>query len=348
MVINENASGPQSENSTLSTDLHVYPMLLEGTVTYFGIWPLIVSFGIFGNIATLMVLFKVKDGSTTSIYLKSLAVADLFTLGVKAICIIVYGWMLYRLEEYLTWKVNVFSFATLAYFSEKVSKYITVAVLFERIVAVMRPLRVRDICTPKRTVIVIALINIFAMFVSFPISIDIFTYFHTSESITYDEYPTLVREGDRYFISRMNKSGLLLLVGKLNKVVDLIPIPMIIISNIVIIVGLRNGNLVNFFPTDYRIQRQRQERQITKLCLTISFTFLFLCGPLDMYFLLYLTETIPVNTTTELVGIVVATLSMMNSSVNFIIYAVVSTKYRQEYLALLTCNRRTSASIEQS
>ena len=47
-----------------------------------------------------------------------------------------------------------------------------------------------------------------------------------------------------------------------------------------------------------------------------------------------------VNNTTRFTIEILATLTLMNSAVNFVVYAVMSTKYRQGYVAILTCGRR--------
>ena len=344
MTFDTDVSGLQVDISTVPTfnfDLPPHPLLVEGTVIYLGLWPIIVIFGIIGNILTLIVIFKNNDASTTSIYLKNLSIADLSTLSVKATCIACYWWQLYRPQQYLSWRVNVFAMATLAYFPEKVSKYITVAVVFERMVAVTWPFKVKDICTPKRTTIAIVVIYIFAISVSIPLSIDIFHHFYTSTIITF-EYPSVLNEGDQYFVLRMSKSDVLLRLGQINRIVDLIPIPIILIGNIVIVMGLRNDNAIKSCSDTLRMQRTLQERKITKLCLTISISFLVLCTPQETYFLLYLTELMHITYTTHLLAKAGATLSMLNSSINFVIYAALNTKYRQGYLGILTCFRQKS------
>ena len=346
MTFHENTSTLPTLNNTLATDdsLPVYQNTVLATVHYLGIYPLIATLGIFGNILTLIVLFKVKYESTTSTYLKNLAVADLLTLCVKVACCVLRGFQIHRLEIYLTWKTNSASMSTLAYFSEKVSRYITVAIIVERIMAVMCPFRVKEICSPKRTVIGIVTIYISALLVSLPIIIDIHRYAYTSEGGTLDKYPTTITELIEYSSSRTSK--VLIFMWQFSKLVDLIPIPLIVVGNIVIIVGLQKSNHVDIIPNDVRQEREYLERKVTRLCLTISFTFLFLCAPGDMYFLLNIMEVIKPNSATHLLSMIFSSMSMLNSSVNFIIYAVMSKRYKQKYLELLTCNNGTSPSHE--
>ena len=315
------------------------PMLMERTIIFLGLWPVIVIFGIFGNIMTLIVLFRVNETNTTSIYLKNLAVADIFTLSIKGACTIFTWWQLFLPHQYRTWKFNTLSLVTFSYIFEKVSKYITVAVVFERIIAVTWPFRYKEICTPLRTRIVILVIYIICLAISLPVNVDMVMYFHTAEPIA-DTYPMTVKEGTRYLTKHLFNHDLQFLITKIYRAVDFIPIPLIIIGNCIIIMGLRKAKQIRTNSTDGRQQGRKRERQITKLCLTISFTFLILCSPFDMYYFLFFTKVIELNHIVQVVGDVFTTLSTMNSSANFIIYAAMNKRYRQGYLEIITCLRQ--------
>ena len=284
-------------------------------------------------------LFRVNETSTTSIYLKNLAVTDLFTLSIKGVCIVYVWWQIYRPDEYLTWKVNTFSIVTLSYYFEKVSKHITVAVVIERIIAVTWPFRFKEICTPLRTYVVIVIIYITILAISLPVSIDTFMYFHSIEP-NKNEYPMTVKEGTDYLTKHLFNHDLQFLLTRIYRAIDFIPIPLIIIGNVVIVLGLRQATPVRSNSMDGRQQGKKKERQITRLCLTISITFLILCTPYDMYFFLWFTKVIKLTRAVQVVGDAFTTLYTMNSSVNFIIYAVMNRRYRRGYLEIVTCFRR--------
>ena len=320
---------------------YIDPNVLERTIVYLGLWPVIITFGIVGNILTLIVLYRDKETSTTSIYLKNLAAADLLTLSIKAVCVVFFWFQVCRPEVYLTWKVNSLSICSGSYFSEKISKYITIAVVFERIIAVTWPFRFKEICTPLRTTVAVILIYIVLLAVCLPVSIDMFVFFYNTEPIE-DEYPMTVKEGTHYLRERLFKSELAFLFTKIYRAMNFIPIPIILIGNLVIIFELRKVNLVrsNSKSKEASQQGRKKERQITKLCLTISFALLILCSPFDMYFFLFFLKAIKLTQITQVVGDGFTTMATINSCANFVIYAVMNKKYRQGYLALFACCRR--------
>ena len=319
--------------------LNISPSILERTIIFLGFWPVIVTFAFFGNILTLLVLHRVNAIGTTGIYLKNLAVADLLTLCVKATCIVFNWWQMYRTEQYNTWKVNTLSIVTLGLVFERVSKYTTVAIVSERIIAITWPFRYREFCTPFRTKLAIAVIYVIVFAVALPLSIDVFSFFHTTEPRK-EEYPMAMKEGTRYLTEHLYSSPGAFLLNKIARAMDFIPIPLIITGNIVIITGLRKGTSVRSISTDAQQQRKIMERKTTKLCLTISVTFLILCSPYDILNFLFLSKIIEFNHVVQVLGDVFVSMSLINSSVNFIIYAVMNTQYRQGYAAILTCWKR--------
>ena len=265
--------------------------------------------------------------------------ADLFTLSIKGVCVVFVWFQLCRPEQYSTLKVNSYSFCTFSHFPETVSKCTTVLIVFERVIAVTWPFRFKQICTPLRTTVAIVVIFVVILATSMPTFIDIFIFFHKTEQKK-DEYPTIVKEGHQYLTKRLFKSDIQFLSAKAYRAINFIPIPFTLIGNIVIIRGLRKSNPVRSSSTESQQQGKKRERQITKLCLTISFIFLILSSPYDVYVFLFFTNVIEYTRITQTVGVTFITLGTMNSGVNFIIYATMNKKYRQDYLALITCFRR--------
>ena len=275
-----NLTGSQIENSTLSTsyDVYIKQRIVEITVIYLCLFPLIVSFGIFGNILTVIMLFKETETSTTLIYLKHLAFVDLFTLTIKGAIAVCVWWQLFRLEQYITWKVNTFTLNKLTYFSEKISKYITMGIVFERIVAVTWPFKIKDICTPLRTKIVVVVIYVIVLAVSLPFIFDVFIFFNNTDTVI-QGHSSVFEEGKNYFIFRLANDKALIITFLINRTIHFLPVPFIIIGNVVIIAGLRKRDIIKSSSVGENKHRKRQERQVTKMCLIISVTFLCLCRP---------------------------------------------------------------------
>ena len=341
VTIGINVTTSQNGNIILPTNFAGYshPMVIERAVIYLALFPIIVIIGIFGNILTLIVLFRGKETSTTVIYLKNLAAVDLFTLTIKAACAVCVWWQIFWPDEYIIWKVNAFTLSQLSHCSEKISKYTTLAIVFERMVAVTWPLKVKDICTRLRTTVAVVVIYVILISVSLPLLIDAFVYFYNTATHIKDNL-TPLSEGHQYFKARVRKHNVLLITFLINRVVDFLPIPIIIIGNIMIISGLRKRDIVKCVSEARNQQRKRQERKVTKLCLIVSMTFLCLCCPLDVNVFLLFIQTLKVDSSTQFTIEILDTLALINSAVNFIIYAALNRNYRQGYVSILTCFKR--------
>ena len=169
---------PENLTSPWHLDSFVYPTNVQ-TDTFMIHWILqmvIIVCGIFGNILSLIVLWKKDDSSTTSKFLRSLAVADTMTLSSKCI------WMLYKWGETFspyqsqTWILSSFAFYILSLLPDRISKCITVAKSVDRLVAVTLPLRYKIICRPMRIRVVIVLIYVIIASTYLPEIFDVFLY----------------------------------------------------------------------------------------------------------------------------------------------------------------------------
>ena len=340
----ENITASDMDNKALMTvyDRHLY-LFVERVVIFCGLMPVLVIFGVFGNIMTLVVLFKENDGSTTSIYIKNLAVADLLTLITRGVYMVCIWWQVFWPEKYLSWKLNSASISILSvFFSEKISKCITVVIVLDRIVAVKWPFKYKNICTPRRAVISMLVIYSVVIITSFPLIIDVFIYFNANTAnLATQKYPTTGSERHQYVTSRLVNSVTLRLSQLVSRVTEFAIILVTVVGNVVIIRCMRKGTVINPTLNITSEQRQHQQRQITKLCLTISFTFLFLCGPLDIFVLIVLAGRMQkINYSTFSINIF-SFLTTVNSAINFVIYAVTNKKYRQAYSAILLCIKST-------
>ena len=324
----------------------MHPMIVGRIVIFCCLLPLIISFGIFGNIITLAVLFKGRTANPTSIYIANLAAADLLTLFIKSASILSIWWQIFWPEEYFSWKVNSYSIFSLSYFSEKISKCITMAIVYDRIVAVKWPFKYKSVCTTRRALIIMAAIYFVVTSISFPVIVDIFAYFQSREAnVTFNKFPTTSAESNQYVTSRLYKTNVILLITKVNRIIEFTIIPVIVVGNAVIIRGRQKGNSENQIVDNAGQHRKRMEKQLTKLCLTISFTFLCLCGPFDVFSFLVITELIQRMESLQPLPDVVATLLTLNSAVNFVIYAATNTRYRQAYVDILPCTRQVHTQV---
>ena len=144
-----------------------------------------------------------------------------------------------------------------------------------------------------------------------------------------------------YFVTQIANSAPNFLHFLFNRFVcDISPIPLVMIGNVIIIIWLRKDKIIKSTIDDnQKQQRKYQERQLTKLLLTISLLFLVLCGPLEIYSFLVLSGILQMRISKMgiLLPEVLTTLSLVNSAINFIVYTLMNKKYREEFLKMLSC-----------
>ena len=320
----------------------VYTVLMTRTVIYCVIWPIIIIPGIFGNALSLIVIRKTEGSNSTSKFLISLAVADTFNLVVKGVQMVFTWGKMFWPHQYLTWQLSTLSFDVLSLIPDRISKGITVVIVGDRVIALTAPLRYKIICPPMRIKTIILMVFVVIVLTSLPTIVDVFMFHFTS--LKNRTIHTHVGKLYRSHISQSKLKPIHLMVNFL--LFDCMPIPIVFVGNIIIILSLRKSNIVA--PTTSEVQQQRklQERQLTKLLLTISMLFFFLTAPLALYRLLFVADAIDEDTNI-LVLDTSYMLSLSNSAINFVVYAVMNKKYKAAYVEILRRCRRSNA-IEDS
>ena len=217
----------------------------------------IIVCGIFGNILSLIVLWKKDDSSTSSKFLRSLAVADTMTLSSKCI------WMLYKWGETFspyqsqTWILSSFAFYILSLLPDRISKCITVAKSVDRLVAVTLPLRYKIICRPMRIRVVIVLIYVIIASTYLPEIFDVFLYhIQTGENRRNDSYIGKQYMKDIIFQSKLKSVHFLLNIF----LFDFLPTPVVLICNTVIVVCFRKSNIKKLTINDSRKNKENTKR----------------------------------------------------------------------------------------
>ena len=244
---------------------------------------------------------------------------------------------------YLKWKLKIFSFHALSLLPYRISKGITVAIVCDRVVALTAPLRYKIICRPMRITVTIVMLYVVIALTTIRNIVNIFVYHLTSEQ------NGTIHTGKQFIASVVSQSKLKLLLNMFNLVIfDCMPIHVVFVCNIVILIALRRSNVLSSTTSEVQQQRKHQERQLTKLLLTISILFLILNGIPSIYMFLSLAG-IRVSPTdadsATMVDDIRVTLSLINCAINFIVYAVMNTRYREGYVAIL-CHCRRSTDIE--
>ena len=334
--VTDNVSVFITENVTSATQLdsHLYPVQVSSIVIYSILWPMIIICGIFGNILNLFLLGKTDDSGTISKFLKSLAVADTLTLIVHGMQM-VYVWEeMYWPHQYRTWLLSSHAFYRLSRLSDRISKIITVAISVERLIAVTTPLQYKFICTPKRITVIIVIIYVITTSTCLPLILDVFIY-EVQASVSRIIHSNM---GHQYRKNRLLPSKLKSFHFLINLLVfDFIPIPAVFVCNIIIIIYIRKSNFMKSATTEVQRERKIKDRQLVKLLVIISMLFLALAGPSVVYIFLLLFGILPEVRAGKLVLELLLTLSLVNSSINFIVCAVMNKKYQAGFIAILCC-----------
>ena len=325
-----NISSVTLGNTTSSPplDSYSYSALISSIVLHCSLWPVVIISGILGNILSMFVLRKMEDSSITSRFLKSLTIADTVTLIVRCLQMVNTSRMLFWPQQTRAWEFSSFEFNTLSSISRRISKAITVAISVDRVVAVTMPMRYKIMCRPKRITVMISIMSIIITALALPTIVDLFMYrFQVREDKTiHTDF------GQQYRVSKSKLKSFHLLINVL--VFDFIPTPVVLICNVIIIVCLRKSNIKESTTSQVQQQRKQKERELTKLLLTISMLFLSLAGPLSISGVLIMTGALQED---AIVLDILLTLSLVNNSINFIVYAVMNKKYRQGYIEILCC-----------
>ena len=318
----------------------MYTVLMFRTVIYCVLWPIIIIPGIFGNILSLIVIRKTETSSTTSKFLTSLAVADTMKLIVKGAQMVLTLGEIFWPHMYITWTLSTHAFVVLSLIPDRISKGITVAIVCDRVIALTAPLRYKIMCRPMRITTIIVLVFIITTSTSLRTVVEYFMFhFTTSENRTI--HTNIAKQ---YLSTQMSQSTWKSIHEMFNLLIfDPMPIVIVFLGNVMIIFSLRRRSILASTTSEVQQQRKQQERQLTKLLLTISMLFFFLTCPSMMYKVLVVAGmTPPDGAFAILIQDLHQTLSLTNSAINFVVYAVMNNKYREGYAAIICRCRRTN------
>ena len=310
-----------------SVNVHITDVLVRCVFT-----PLFLVIGLAGNASTIIVFHRQDKRGPTRLFILALAYCDFWFLFLRFVAI-VYAWLQmfspetirYVLPNSLFWINAAISF-------QRTGSWFIIVIIMERIVAVWLPLNLRNISTITRAKCITAFIFVVTL---------------TSSSTTYATVlissingkipPTgpvsLEREGARYlptrseFIKRWHLG--------MRVILDILPIPLVLLLNIAVIIGLRRSSS---FSRKFHTARQKQEQKITITLLTIAIFYCSCCGPFTLYSLLATEGVIAIKDVPNIVGEIFKILVILNSTVNFIIYGVTDKSVRQDYVQLWRCS----------
>ncbi|CAC5412419.1 unnamed protein product [Mytilus coruscus] len=156
---NQSSTGQHINLNRTTTSQGIASMILN---IYIG--PILCAFGICGNIMNLIVLFKGRLTDSPYLYLKTLALTDMFALTLSLVHMTISG----KSTMYVWQFFNAYVFFPLANFFMAASVWLTVGVTIDRFIYVKAPLFARGYCSRKRARVRIILILCFTLLVSVP------------------------------------------------------------------------------------------------------------------------------------------------------------------------------------
>ena len=236
-----------------------------------------------------------------------------------------------RLETTVECQIMHLLFNTLPMYSS----YILIFWTLERVIAVQFPLRAGVWCTVKRTAILIAVIGVFSFETSVVWSISAFSQSRGSSCRPRENMV-------EFIINVWRKIDAALFI--------FIPMVVIILSNTLIINGLRRSTKRHQQLTsnnEARLKRERDQRNTTITLIAVCIAFFVLHMPLAIYNCFALSLILTGNQETiaywMFVNAIGQTMSELQNSINFYLYFLSGRRYRQVTFSILfPCQRESN------
>ena len=287
-------------------DIHIAALWM-----YRNSWKVVAPLGLLGNFVIILVSLKIKPFNSTSLFINSLAVVDIFvicsrmpmkTVPLDSTMLCKYMWYLYN---------------ALPLFSNYILLFWTI----ERFIAVHFPLRVMDLCTLKRTALAIVVAGLFsfAVNIAWPVSIVL------SQN---GKGCTVYKDKREFIYETWYKVDTSIFV--------LTPMIIIFLCNMSIICRLQQSTKRHRQMTSNEESRQKREkvqRSTTIILLSVSFAFLILHTPIAVYNCMAMSATVitdqQVRATWSFINLFGLTMLELQNSVNFYFYFLTGRRYRQ-------------------
>lgn len=299
--------------------------------------PVIFLLGVFGNLAAIVVLFRLDwKGRTLHLYLVCLALSDL--------CILFTGLVRYWLSK--VFQIDVRNFHSvvckfhmwLTYSAGTASAWFLVFVTIQRTVAVTWPHHVHLICSPRRSKFGVIMVVLASCCLHAHLLYGMQVIKHICQSLENDYHHFLVFVFP--WIDVLSTSG--------------IPSLFLGLCNACLVRKLRHfagsGKNLGTYPSgNVAKRRSKMASSMTVTLAVVSATFLALTLPITVFVVWY--QNMNKNDVGQderlyamilLAEVVTSMLWYANSSVNFFLYCLSGKKFRNEFVTCVCFVRRTS------
>lgn len=332
-IVNVSTTGMPS----LVSDYDVIPketMKLMKTICYLGVTPALVVCGLVLNSLCFVLFYKVQPKTSTVVMLSGLTLADFLFLLNGAVNSMMQATALYgrpfNREQRM---VAVLFFSTyINTVPGKIGNCLTFCISVERLLCVLKPLKIRQYSTKKSAIIVVLSSYIFTMIACLP---NLFLY----EMTTIESNKTgQVVTKNILKATEYGKNERLTNAAYVSQESILYYIPVIgvmfasLATAVLIIVQGKRRAILSKGST--KLQKLNQEIQVTRMLLVVTSIFVLCKLPgtiLRMIVFIHPDQT-PfkyLNNTYEAAMAVIYVIMQCNSVVNFIIYYKTSTVYRK-------------------
>ena len=334
-----NVLGNTSDNITVIDEVMEDPRLGElrhqllytRIVVQLILCPIVVSFGVVGNIMNIIVLTRPWMRSSTNYYLTALAFYDVMFLLLG----LFQSFNHYSSVKNSSWYIYYNSPVgrPLADICSNSTVWLTLTFTVERYIGVCLPMKGKLWCTPERARYIIAVICLIVLIITFP---EFFQFRVTGEFDPVSNTTKVVRHTTEFAKRTSYTVGYVYINMAL---FTFIPLVMLLVFNSLLVNAVlyaarqRRDNLCTV-RTDNQ-QRQQREQQITVMLISVVMVFLVCQLPqaITNLYMAYMMATNPspgmvLRYRLLIVGNVCNLLVMINSSCNFILYSSFSTKFR--------------------
>lgn len=291
--------------------------------------PVLLIFGTFGNIMTIIVFRRLKDYSGMSTYYIALAMAD---MGMLYFGWTTRYWLQHQFHFFTTCLHTITCKVVTAadYTSSALSSWYLVAMTIQRAMSVVWPHRVNVLCTRKAscatTAVITVVIVVSYSHILYGYSMQAPNCQNSSCAICHCQtFSTNYYFFERYFLPWID----LILAC-------LAPFALLLVSNTVLVravlTSARNARLRLAGGQSMHVTaRETKASSLSMMLIVLSVTFFILTGPLRVYMLLYPYVTfIKENTPTDLTFSVLYIQCAANNAVNFYLYCLTGAKFRHE------------------
>ncbi|XP_052249794.1 sex peptide receptor-related protein 2-like [Dreissena polymorpha] len=294
--------------------------------------PILTAIGLVGNAISICVLTHKSMVSSTDCYLTALAVFDtLYIISSFTLSLRHYP----AVDETILYQLWYPFGKALTDACSNVSVSLTVTFSLERLVAVYYPMKGRVLCTPKRAKLIASLVSAFAIMCTVPEFLEVKVVAVTERNTTvYTIVDTEMANTVAYKLGYVNFVMFMFTI---------IPTGLLFTCNGLLLKTVYRATRIRRsmtrIPTRQNNRRQNEQNRITLMLVGVVVVFL-ICQFPNAGLMLYWTyiRCYSLNMTTyqhnavRIAGNVVNLLILVNSSMNFMLYSAMSTKFRRVFM----------------